>query len=81
VAEWLQLFESAAPSVSADGDGAAPKPRKKRKPSQSSQSTDNGAKQSSDRPAEEPGMIKSGSRKLDADEVSEWLEIFGQGDD
>ena len=81
VAEWLQLFESAAPKVPADGDSVAQKPPKKRSPTRSSQSMESESSKHSERPAEEPGMIKSGSRKLNDDEVSEWLEIFSRDDD
>jgi len=81
VAEWLQLFESAAPKKSSGDDTPAEKPAKKRHSRRNSKAAENDVEKPAQRPAGEAAEIKSGMRKLNTDEVSEWLEIFGKGDD
>ncbi len=81
VAEWLQLFESAAPKEPAGDDNPAERAVKKRHPRRNSKSAINAVEKTAQRPAGEAAEIKSGMRKLNTDEVSEWLEIFGKGDD
>jgi predicted RNA-binding protein with PIN domain len=79
VAEWLQLFEAAAPKAPPADDNAKNKPLKKPAASRRSKSAENSAAKPPNRPAGEPAEIKAGKRKLNEDEVSEWLEIFGKG--
>jgi hypothetical protein len=81
VAEWLQMFESAAPKVPPGSDSAAEKPQNKPVPTRRAKSADKSADKAANRPAVDAAEIKSGTRKLDDDEVSKWLEIFGNGDD
>ena len=81
VAEWLQMFESAAPKAQPGGDSAPKKPQNKPAPTRGSKSARNRVDKATIRPAEESAEIKSGTRKLDEEEVSEWLDIFGKGDD
>jgi predicted RNA-binding protein with PIN domain len=81
VAEWLQMFESAAPIVPPGDDKSADKPHKKPAPIRGSKVAESTVDKPSNRPAVEPADIKSGTHKLNDDEVSEWLEIFGNGDD
>jgi len=81
VAEWLQLFESAEPKVPPGGDNSADTARKKAVPIPGLKSAESRIDKPSNHPAEEPVETKSGTRKLNDDEVSEWLEIFGNSDD
>ena len=81
VAEWLQMFEAAAPKAAPGAARTPNKPPKKAIPTQSLKSLEKSGEKPPDRPAGEPAEIKAGTRKLNEDEVSEWLEIFGEGDE
>lgn len=75
VAEWMALF---GPPATADEQPAKPaKPPSPRKQETSKQGKTKEEQGSSRNPA----TIKSGKRKLTADEVGEWLEIFGDRDE
>lgn len=70
VAEWMALFGPPATAEEQTPKPAKPpSPRRQKKAKEERDSSRN------------PATIKSGNRKLTADEVGEWLDIFGDRDE